>query len=60
MELAPQYFLGNLPSSDAKELLTELRQREDTEGSWHSRVHRDADGAGDAVDRSDSELCAVQ
>ncbi|XP_068430846.1 ATP-dependent RNA helicase DQX1-like [Clinocottus analis] len=62
MELAPQYYLGNLPSSDGKELLMELRQSleprpyEPDRGSDElSRTHRDADGTGGGT-----ELCVVQ
>ncbi|XP_074473308.1 ATP-dependent RNA helicase DQX1 [Sebastes fasciatus] len=67
VELAPQYYLGNLPSSDGKELLMELRQslephsyRSDRVSDEHSRTHRDADGTGEAHNESGTELCVVQ
>lgn len=64
VELAPQYFLGNLPSSDGKELLMELRQNLDPPSSYdrasapqdHSRTQKDADGSG----TSSTELCVLQ
>lgn len=65
MELAPQYYLGNLPSSDGKELLMELRQsleprayEPDQGPDQHSRTHRNPDGTGDS--QSSNELCVVQ
>ncbi|TNN29850.1 putative pre-mRNA-splicing factor ATP-dependent RNA helicase DHX32 [Liparis tanakae] len=70
MELAPQYYLGNLPSSDGKELLMELRQslesgdqdrgpdHRDRDRDQHSRTHRNPDGPGDP--QSSNELCVVQ
>ncbi|XP_068609289.1 ATP-dependent RNA helicase DQX1-like [Brachionichthys hirsutus] len=67
VELAPQYYLGNLPSSDGKELLMHLRQRlkpqsygQDGPSGSYSRTHRHADGTGDTVDQSGTELCVVQ
>ncbi|XP_034457596.1 ATP-dependent RNA helicase DQX1 isoform X1 [Hippoglossus hippoglossus] len=63
VELTPLYYLGNLPSSDGKELLTELRQslqgdERDGGASELGRTHRDAAGAGD--DESGTDLCVVQ
>ncbi|CAG5867159.1 unnamed protein product [Menidia menidia] len=61
VELAPQYFLGNLPSSDAKELLMELRQNLDPrsdESQEHGRTHGDVDRREEA--QSNTELCVVQ
>lgn len=65
VELAPQYFLGNLPSSDGKELLVELRQSleppsYDQDGASHSRIHRDADTVGETHNQSSTELCLIQ
>ncbi|XP_068561794.1 ATP-dependent RNA helicase DQX1-like [Cebidichthys violaceus] len=67
VELAPQYYLGNLPSSDGKELLMELRQsleppsNEPDRGSdEHSRTRRDADGTAETHSQSSTELCVVQ
>lgn len=50
VELAPQYYLGNLPPSDGKELLMELRrslvpQRVPEEHSHAQRGGAEADGA---------------
>lgn len=69
VELAPQYFLGNLPSSDGKELLIKLRQslephtyEQDGMSDTHSRTHRDGDpdGTEEAHNESSTELCVVQ
>lgn len=67
VELAPQYYLGNLPSSDGKELLIELRQslepqsyEQDGVSDEHRRTHRGADGTGEAHNQSSTELCVVQ
>ncbi|XP_056259664.1 ATP-dependent RNA helicase DQX1 [Seriola aureovittata] len=67
VELAPQYYLGNLPSSDGKELLMELRQSLQPQGYERdggsdelSRTHRDSEGTGDAHNQSSTELCVVQ
>ncbi|KAM6901879.1 ATP-dependent RNA helicase DQX1 [Lycodopsis pacificus] len=67
VELAPQYYLGNLPSSDGKELLMELRQSleppsyEPDQGSdEHSRTRRDAGGTAETHSQSSTELCVVQ
>lgn len=67
VELAPQYFLGNLPSSDGKELLMELRQSlephsyEPEGGSnEHSRTLRGADDMGETHSQPSTELCIVQ
>ncbi|TMS08199.1 ATP-dependent RNA helicase DQX1 [Larimichthys crocea] len=67
VELAPQYYLGNLPSSDGKELLMELRQsldphsyEQDGVSDEHGRNHRDAGGTGETHNQSSTELCVVQ
>lgn len=67
VELAPQYYLGNLPSSDGKELLIELRQslepqsyKQDGVSDEHRRTHRGADGTGEAHNQSSTELCVIQ
>uniref|UniRef100_A0A8C5HAN9 Helicase C-terminal domain-containing protein n=1 Tax=Gouania willdenowi TaxID=441366 RepID=A0A8C5HAN9_GOUWI len=57
VEMAPQYYLGNLPSSDGKELLMELRQRlEEDDASYQeqNRTHRDPETEGS------TELCVLQ
>ncbi|KAM8829089.1 ATP-dependent RNA helicase DQX1 isoform 1-T3 [Spinachia spinachia] len=67
VELAPQYYLGNLPSSDGKELLMELRHSLEPQ-SCHpgqrsdepSRTRRDTDGTGETHSQSGTELCVVQ
>ncbi|KAM7369413.1 hypothetical protein PAMP_013682 [Pampus punctatissimus] len=66
VELAPQYYLGNLPSSDGKELLMELRQslephtyEQDGVSDVHSCTHRDGDADG-THNQSSTELCVVQ
>ncbi|XP_029300055.1 ATP-dependent RNA helicase DQX1 [Cottoperca gobio] len=67
VELAPQYYLGNLPSSDGKELLMELRQNLDPPSyepdgvsNEHSRTHRDAEATGETYSESSTDLCVVQ
>ncbi|XP_063745478.1 ATP-dependent RNA helicase DQX1 isoform X2 [Eleginops maclovinus] len=67
VELAPQYYLGNLPPSDGKELLMELRQSLEPpsyeavgQSDDFSRTHRDADAAGDHHTESNNDLCVVQ
>ncbi|XP_059213251.1 ATP-dependent RNA helicase DQX1 [Centropristis striata] len=63
VELAPQYYLGNLPSSDGKELLMELRQsldQQDGVSDQYGRTHRDEDGTGDTHSQSSTELCVLQ
>ncbi|XP_060931654.1 ATP-dependent RNA helicase DQX1 [Limanda limanda] len=64
VELTPQYYLGNLPASDGKQLLAELRQnlqgaeRDAGWGGEPGRTHRDAAGPRD--DESGTDLCVVQ
>ncbi|XP_072227646.1 ATP-dependent RNA helicase DQX1-like [Leuresthes tenuis] len=67
VELAPQYYLGNLPSSDGKELLMQLRQSLEPQSDElnflsqeHGRTQRDADRTGEAHNQSSTELCVVQ
>ncbi|XP_061588679.1 ATP-dependent RNA helicase DQX1 [Cololabis saira] len=66
VELAPQYYLGNLPSSDGKELLVELRQSleppsdDDSASHGQNRTLREADRTEDAHNQSSTELCVVQ
>lgn len=58
VELAPQYFLGNLPPSDGKELLMELRLSLDPQSQdRQSNEHRDTEGAHN---QSSTELCLLQ
>lgn len=63
VELVPQYYLGNLPSSDGKELLMELRQSLGPHGNEpdeHRRTQRDTDRMGETRTESSTELCVVQ
>ncbi|XP_070780640.1 ATP-dependent RNA helicase DQX1-like [Enoplosus armatus] len=67
VELAPQYYLGNLPSSDGKELLMELRRslepradERDGASEERGRARGDADGTGEPHGQSGTELCVVQ
>lgn len=63
VELAPQYYLGNLPSSDGKELLMELRQNLEPQSYEQDTVsdkRRDADGTGETHNQSSTELCVIQ
>uniref|UniRef100_A0A3P9K408 DEAQ box RNA-dependent ATPase 1 n=1 Tax=Oryzias latipes TaxID=8090 RepID=A0A3P9K408_ORYLA len=66
VELAPQYFLGNLPPSDGRELLMELRQKVEPPsgelalGGEQNPSLGEADGAEDARSQTNTELCAVQ
>ncbi|XP_038136553.1 ATP-dependent RNA helicase DQX1 [Cyprinodon tularosa] len=63
VELTPQYFLGNLPASDGKEILMELRQslappsgELDSVAEEHNRTQKDAE----THSQSSTELCVVQ
>ena len=70
MELAPQYYLGNLPPSEGKELLMELRQsqaspdEDQEEGSdgAYGRTHkeRNPNNMGETHSQYSTELCIVQ
>lgn len=66
VEVAPQYYLGNLPSSDGKQLLMELRQGMEPhhqQGALldeHGRTQRNVDGSAEPHDQSTTELCVVQ
>uniref|UniRef100_A0AAV2IV97 Helicase ATP-binding domain-containing protein n=1 Tax=Knipowitschia caucasica TaxID=637954 RepID=A0AAV2IV97_KNICA len=53
VELAPQYFLGNLPPSDGKELLMELKQSVEPQ----SQDGLEAEGGHS---QSSTELCVLQ
>uniref|UniRef100_A0A667X0C0 DEAQ-box RNA dependent ATPase 1 n=1 Tax=Myripristis murdjan TaxID=586833 RepID=A0A667X0C0_9TELE len=69
VELAPQYYLGNLPSSEGKELLMELRKGLDTHADGeegvsndHSRTDRsgEANWTGEIRNQYSTELCVIQ
>ncbi|XP_072310201.1 ATP-dependent RNA helicase DQX1-like [Eucyclogobius newberryi] len=57
VELAPQYFLGNLPSSDGKELLMELKLELKSLEPQSQDGHRDTEGTHS---QSSTELCVLQ
>ncbi|KAG7476577.1 hypothetical protein MATL_G00084260 [Megalops atlanticus] len=66
VELAPQYYLGNLPASEGKDLLMELRQnlappdeqgQEDAEGDAEGQ---NADQAGETRNQYSTEMCTLQ
>ncbi|XP_071762989.1 ATP-dependent RNA helicase DQX1 [Centroberyx gerrardi] len=62
VELTPQYYLGNLPSSEGKELLMELRQSLDShadEQEGHSE-DGEADRTGETRNQYSTELCVLQ
>ncbi|KAM3874191.1 ATP-dependent RNA helicase DQX1 [Diretmus argenteus] len=69
VELAPQYYLGNLPSSEGKDLLMELRQSVDSQASDLDGVSGDrsktsgdgeAERTGETPDQNGTEMCVVQ
>lgn len=69
MELAPQYYLGNLPSGEGKELLMELKQsleleRPSDEPSEGQRGHGEGQrGHGEADNthcQPGAERCIIQ
>uniref|UniRef100_A0A665T9C5 ATP-dependent RNA helicase DQX1-like n=1 Tax=Echeneis naucrates TaxID=173247 RepID=A0A665T9C5_ECHNA len=67
VELAPQYYLGNLPTSDGKEMLLELKQSLQQQAyEWQTRsdecnrTKRDTEMMGETHNQSSTELCVVQ
>ena len=69
VELAPQYYLGNLPASEGKEMLRELRQtleqdRVSGEGEalLHSYTHPSLEERrGEGRDSQDNnDICVLQ
>ncbi|XP_071377266.1 ATP-dependent RNA helicase DQX1-like [Centroberyx affinis] len=62
VELAPQYYLGNLPSSEGKELLMELRQSLDSHADEQEGRPEDgeADRTGETRNQYSTELCVLQ
>lgn len=61
VELAPQYFLGNLPASDGKELLMELRRSvAPPAGQPDSGDRTQKDKTAETHNQSSTELCVVQ
>ncbi|KAI1904634.1 hypothetical protein AGOR_G00007710 [Albula goreensis] len=66
VELAPQYYLGNLPASEGRDLLMELRQSlappnaqggREAEGDGQSQ---DPDQASEPRNQYSTEMCAIQ
>lgn len=70
MELAPLYYLGNLPSSEGRDLLMELRQsllppeevqERGPEGVYDTRhIEEHLDRTGDPRNQDSTELCVIQ
>ncbi|XP_027881755.1 ATP-dependent RNA helicase DQX1 isoform X1 [Xiphophorus couchianus] len=61
VELTPQYFLGNLPASDGKELLMELRRSvAPPAGQPDSGDRTQKDKTAETHNQSSTELCVVQ
>lgn len=58
VELAPQYFLGNLPASEGKELLMALRRS--LEPDEHSHAQRGGAEADSAPCQPAAERCLLQ
>lgn len=57
VELAPQYYLGNLPASEGRDLLMELRQSLCPPDEAQDRSHEDADD--DDENNTDTQ-CVIQ
>lgn len=62
VELAPQYYLGNLPASEGKELLMALRRSLEPQGApdEHSHAHRGGAQADGAPCQPAAERCLIQ
>nr|XP_046173656.1 ATP-dependent RNA helicase DQX1-like [Oncorhynchus gorbuscha] len=70
VELAPLYYLGNLPSSEGRDLLMELRQsllppeevqERGPEGVYDTRhIEEHLDRTGDPRHQDSTELCVIQ
>ncbi|XP_013984146.1 ATP-dependent RNA helicase DQX1 isoform X2 [Salmo salar] len=70
VELAPLYYLGNLPSSEGRDLLMELRQsllppeevqERGPEGVYDTRhIEEHLDRTGDPRNQDSTELCVIQ
>ncbi|KAA0716225.1 ATP-dependent RNA helicase DQX1 [Triplophysa tibetana] len=58
VELAPQYYLGNLPASEGRDLLMELRQSLCPPDEAQDRSHEDADD--DDEDNTTDTQCVIQ
>ena len=64
VELAPTYYLGNLPSSEGRDFLMELRQRllppdDPDEGGTEGAKCRD-EVASDSRNQDSTEMCLLQ
>ena len=71
VELAPQYYLGNLPASEGKEMLRELRQsleQDRASGEGEALLHSYAHSSGTVQDRrgeghdsqDNNDICVLQ
>ncbi|XP_062410557.1 ATP-dependent RNA helicase DQX1 [Sardina pilchardus] len=63
VELAPQYYLGNLPSSEGRDFLMELRQSllppDNPEGAEEGAKAR-GEGSSDPRNQVSTEMCLIQ
>lgn len=65
VELAPQYYLGNLPSSEGRDFLMELRQSllppdDPEEGDDAEGAKGRGEGASDPRNQYSTEMCLIQ
>uniref|UniRef100_A0AAY4APW8 Helicase-associated domain-containing protein n=1 Tax=Denticeps clupeoides TaxID=299321 RepID=A0AAY4APW8_9TELE len=61
VELAPQYYLGNLPPSEGKDLLMELRQSLLPPDDHEDEAAKSrGDGAGETRNQYSTEMCVLQ
>ncbi|KAL6463563.1 hypothetical protein MHYP_G00279540 [Metynnis hypsauchen] len=63
VELAPQYYLGNLPPSEGKDLLMEIRQSllpADEQENGETENKRHGDRPGEHRDQYSAEMCILQ
>ncbi|KAL7834686.1 hypothetical protein SRHO_G00289330 [Serrasalmus rhombeus] len=63
VELAPQYYLGNLPPSEGKDLLMEIRQSllpVDEQENGETENKRHGDRPGEHRDQYSAEMCILQ
>ncbi|XP_066514376.1 ATP-dependent RNA helicase DQX1 [Hoplias malabaricus] len=63
VELAPQYYLGNLPPSEGKDLLMEIRQSllpPDEQENGETENKRHGERAGDHREQHRTDMCVMQ
>ncbi|XP_035248181.1 ATP-dependent RNA helicase DQX1 [Anguilla anguilla] len=63
VELAPQYYLGNLPASEGRDLLMELRQNlapADDQGAEGAGQSQDQDPDSETQNPDSTEMCLLQ